>query len=71
MARPCKFAQGCYYLQHVKLTERLQLEKYFDVVWLGTSNVSLHHSVSTSISIFPMDALGLKVATTKTTKFNF
>ena len=35
---------GHYPLQHARLTGRLQLEKYFDVVWPGTGNISLHHS---------------------------
>ena len=39
---------GHYRLQHARLTGRLQLGKYFDVVWPSTGNISLH-------SNFPMD----------------
>ena len=38
VAIPYWFVQGRYCLQHARLTEhsRVQLEKYFDVVWPGS-----------------------------------
>ena len=54
MARPY-FAQGRYRLQHTRLTRRVQLEKYFNVVTPSPFLIS--------ISVSPMDgtfALQLK-----------